>query len=434
MTDEVQVIKSQPGALRQSFGWPPFTVLDFAHGEWQARKKAWISLGLKGEVGRGENLLGFSDQIKSGKYGKALNNSDWVETNGRGRGAGDGAHLTPEELADRKVRGLKGRLNGGGVGKVLDTDGSFWNKEKKGRLGAVYNTRWSIRESVRGEVEPVDGDAIGPQNGEDDAGFLNDTSIFDPVLCELIYTWFSPAGGSVLDPFAGGPTRGIMATKLGLEYHGHELRQEQVEANQVTANEILGLNEKDRVKWYQGDSNVTLEQWETPGAVDFSTTPPTPASENAGFDLVLTCPPYFNLEVYSDDPADISNMDDYDAFLEIYRNIMHKAATKLKNDRFFAVVVGNVRGKANGGAYHTLVSDTIRIMGIAGLHLYNEAILKKPNGSAQFRARKQFTGSRKLVTCHEYLLIFCKGDPKKATEACGDIERFAHDDAVDLWV
>ncbi len=418
MADEVQVIKSQPGALRQSFGWPPFTVLDFAHGEWQARKKAWISLGLKGEVGRGENLLGFSDQIKSGKYGKALNNSDWVETNGRGRGAGDGAHLTPEELADRKVKGLKNRLSGGGVGKVLDTDGSFWNKDKKGaRLGAVNVAVDGFDFASDTLPDGPTGIVDGLQNGEEDAGFLNDTSIFDPVLCELLYTWFSPAGGSVLDPFAGGPTRGIMAAKLGLEYHGHELRQEQVTANEHTSKEILGLNEQDKVKWYQGDSAVTLEQW-----------------EDKGFDFGLTCPPYFNLEVYSDDPADISNMDDYGAFLEIYRTILHKAASKLKVDRFFAIVVGNVRGKANGGAYYPLVSDTIRIMAMAGLHFYNEAILKKPNGSAQFRARKQFTGSRKLVTGHETLLVFCKGDPKKATEACGSIERFAMDEAVDLWV
>lgn len=352
MDDNQQVlIRSRPGALREAFGWPPFTVLDFAHGDWQARKKAWVSIGLKGEVGRGENLLGFSDQIKSGAYGNG------------------------------KVK-IPGRLNGGGVGKVLDTDGSFWNKDKS--------------------------------EGEE---ILNDTSIFDPVLCELVYTWFSPAQGAVLDPFAGGPTRGVIASKLGLEYHGHELRQEQVTANETTASEILGLEEKDRVKWYQGDSNETLEQWE----------------EN-GFDLVLTCPPYFNLEVYSDDPADISNMDDYEKFLEVYRSILHKAAQKLKNDRFFAIVVGNVRGKANGGAYYPLVSDTVRIMGIAGLHLYNEAILKKPNGSAQFRARKQFSGTRKLVTTHEYLLVFAKGDPKKAAEQCGDVERFVLDEKVDLWV
>ncbi len=365
MTDEVQVIKSQPGALRQAFGWPPFTVLDFAHGEWQARKKAWISLGLKGEVGRGENLLGFSDQIKSGAYGNG------------------------------KVK-LKGRLNGGGVGKVLDTDGSFWNKKD-----GAGTENWLDEEGTPEEVVEM----------------LNDTSIFDPVLCELVYTWFAPAKGSVLDPFAGGPTRGIMAAKLGLEYHGHELRAEQVTANESTAREILGLNEQDLVKWYQGDSAVTLDQW-----------------EDDGFDLGLTCPPYFNLEVYSDDPADISNMDDYEKFLDLYRGILHKAAAKLKNDRFFAIVVGNVRGKANGGAYYPLVSDTVRIMAMAGLHFYNEAILKKPNGSAQFRARKQFNGSRKLVTCHETLLVFCKGDPRAASEACGDVNRFAHDEAVDKWV
>ena len=28
------------------------------------------------------------------------------------------------------------------------------------------------------------------------------TSIFDPVLCELAYRWFSAKGGVVLDPFA----------------------------------------------------------------------------------------------------------------------------------------------------------------------------------------------------------------------------------------
>ena len=32
---------------------------------------------------------------------------------------------------------------------------------------------------------------------------VSGTSIFDPVLCEIAYRWFSPAGGLILDPFAG---------------------------------------------------------------------------------------------------------------------------------------------------------------------------------------------------------------------------------------
>ena len=36
------------------------------------------------------------------------------------------------------------------------------------------------------------------------------TSLFDPVLTELALRWWSPQGGVVLDPFAGGPIRGIV--------------------------------------------------------------------------------------------------------------------------------------------------------------------------------------------------------------------------------
>jgi DNA modification methylase len=49
------------------------------------------------------------------------------------------------------------------------------------------------------------------------------TSIFDPVLCELAYRWFSPPAGLVLDPFAGGSVRGIVAAKLGRRYVGVDL-------------------------------------------------------------------------------------------------------------------------------------------------------------------------------------------------------------------
>lgn len=48
----------------------------------------------------------------------------------------------------------------------------------------------------------------------------NNTSIFDPVLCELMYRWFCPENGLVIDPFAGGSVRGIVANYLGYKYTG----------------------------------------------------------------------------------------------------------------------------------------------------------------------------------------------------------------------
>ena len=67
----------------------------------------------------------------------------------------------------------------------------------------------------------------------------SDTSIFDPVLCELMYRWFCPDGGSILDPFAGGSVRGIVANYLGYHYSGIDIRQEQVDSNREQALDIL---------------------------------------------------------------------------------------------------------------------------------------------------------------------------------------------------
>ena len=40
------------GIVASRFVIPPFTVLDARSGEWQERKRAWISIGIKGEEGR----------------------------------------------------------------------------------------------------------------------------------------------------------------------------------------------------------------------------------------------------------------------------------------------------------------------------------------------------------------------------------------------
>ena len=43
-------------------------------------------------------------------------------------------------------------------------------------------------------------------------------------------------------------------------------------------------------------------------------------------------------------------------------------------------------------------------------------------GSLPIRVGRQFTISRKLGRTHQNVLVFCKGDPKRATEACGTVE------------
>jgi len=41
------------GELRRRYVIPPFSVLDARQGYWQARKRAWLALGIQSELGRG---------------------------------------------------------------------------------------------------------------------------------------------------------------------------------------------------------------------------------------------------------------------------------------------------------------------------------------------------------------------------------------------
>lgn len=123
------------------------------------------------------------------------------------------------------------------------------------------------------------------------------TSIFDPVLCEVAYRWFCPPGGVVLDPFAGGSVRGIVAARLGLRYIGHELRAEQVEANRAQAAAICA-GDAHAPRWIIGDSRGIDE---------------TCADVDA--DLVFSCPPYQTLRKYTADDLRAIR-DDYRARLK----------------------------------------------------------------------------------------------------------------------
>jgi len=52
--------------LARTFEYPPFSVLSARDGWWQERKRQWLALGIKSELGRGGGQLGMSDTSMSG--------------------------------------------------------------------------------------------------------------------------------------------------------------------------------------------------------------------------------------------------------------------------------------------------------------------------------------------------------------------------------
>jgi DNA modification methylase len=324
-----------PSSLKDSFIFPPFSVLDTRSGVWQERKRKWLELGFNSQETREDVEL----------------------------------------IA------------------------------KSGQSTGIYELKNKMREML--QREPT-WDEILDYAKKKGMHVYEGASIFDPVLCELSYRWFCPVGGKILDPFAGGSVRGVVAGILGYQYEGIDLRLEQVEANRRQAN-VLQIND---VNWHDGDSNEVLDT--------ISVTP----------DFVYSCPPYADLEKYSDDPKDLSNMK-YEDFKDVYFSIIKKSVAQLKDDRFACFVVGDVRDKK--GFYYNFVSDTIQAFKDAGMELYNEIILVNVVGSLAIRVRRQFNGGRKVGKMHQNVLVFYKGDPKKIKENfpelnLGELEQFEDKD------
>lgn len=370
--------------LADSWVFPPFSVLDARSGPWQDRKRAWLDLGIRSEIGRSA----VTDAGGGAEYRAA-----GPHPGGGGAWLGrDASGTTPHDGKWKKG----GLTIGSASGAVPD----YYAQKRKAEAGVG-------RQLSNAEFE-ADYLAVSDASGLGSSG----TSVFDPVLAELAYRWWCPPGGRILDPFAGGSVRGIVAGRLGRWYVGIDLSQEQAAAND---DQVGIVGDGPAPVWVVGDSRVVLDRDDTLGT--------------APYDFVFSCPPYADLERYSDDPSDLSAMS-WPDFCAAYREIIAGACARLADDRFACFVVGEVRGP--DGTYRGLVPETIAAFEAAGLSFYNEAILVKPVGSLPVRVGRQFTVGRKLGKAHQNVLVFVKGDGKRASARIGapegaDLSAFAPD-------
>lgn len=226
------------------------------------------------------------------------------------------------------------------------------------------------------------------------------TSEFDPVLAEVLISWFCPDNGIIIDPFAGGSVRGIVSSLLGRKYIGIDLSQKQIEENEKNWAELeISTN---KPQWVVGDS---LE-------IDKHT-------EGQMFDFVLACPPYADLEVYSDNPKDLSNMD-YDKFKSVYSEIIGKCCKQLNDNSFACIVVAEVRDKKTG-MFRNFIEDTKRAFLDAGLKFYNDMVLINSYGTAPARTAHVFPISRKVAKVHQNVLVFLKGNVDETVKKLGEV-------------
>lgn len=213
-------------------------------------------------------------------------------------------------------------------------------------------------------------------------------STFDPVLAEIIYEWFTPYhGAKIFDCFAGGITKGAVAMIKGHKFTGLDIRPQQVDVNINRWEEGVRL----RPRYHCDDARNLLKYIGV-----------------ASQDLFISCPPYYNLEVYSDLEGDASNQPTYQDFLNVLCDAFGKAVKCLKNNRFAVIIVGDIRDE-KGNCYN-FPGDVINIFQNCGCSFLDDIVLLRPDATANMRAQK-YMKSRKVVRVHERVLVFYKGNP-----------------------
>jgi hypothetical protein len=211
-----------------------------------------------------------------------------------------------------------------------------------------------------------------------------------PLMEYIIVRYAGERGNTILDSFAGGPPRAIVSSLMGMDYYGVDVRQDQIDEN-LKAMAKMGLK----------NVHYTLDD-----ARYLTKLPKAGNSDDGLFHCAITCPPYYDVEVYSEQADDVSTFPTYAAFNAAMMMNAHAQFEHLKPGAFACIVVGNFRDKKTGELID-FRGHTVENFREVGFLFWEDVILSRNFGSAASRASNAWRGL-KLVRRHEHLLVFRK--------------------------
>lgn len=269
-----------------------------------------------------------------------------------------------------------------------------WNdllyEKEKGEKDTTYSNLWLFR--VPKEIPPFK-DTIGSksqtQARKEGKEYFSE---FNPLVAENIINFWSDENDNILDMFAG-RTRGIVAGLKHRKYYGFEISPEVHKA-------VSKIIKKGKNKFNKG----YIPQIYCDDAVNI------PAYKLPKIDLIFTCPPYHNLEKYESVKGQLSDIEDYEEFLIALKNIMKISISKLKDNGFICLVVGDFRKNEELIPFDC---DVIKIMKELGVVLWDKIILQNINfgwAGIKFGNIKHKRITSKVT---ESLLVFKKINNKK---------------------
>jgi DNA modification methylase len=210
-------------------------------------------------------------------------------------------------------------------------------------------------------------------------GFM---SKFVTENAKKVIEFWSKEGDNILDPFAG-RTRGLISTILGRNYTGYDVLDDNISYIYNNYNRLQTMYNMAQLELVNKSSEFIDEQ-------------------NRSFDMIYTCPPYWNVEKYPSVPGQLSDIKKYDDFLKVYENIILKTSKLVKPGGFFVIVIANFR---RGGEFIDFRSDTSSILKSSSLKFHDEVILEMSPAKRHPLYPQAITNLNTLKV-HEYCLVF----------------------------
>jgi len=217
-------------------------------------------------------------------------------------------------------------------------------------------------------------------------------SEFNPNIAKNIISFWSEPQDKILDPFAG-RTRALIAYSMDRAYIGYEISKHVSDYIHERFKELeLDTRDNFNVKINNSDCRDIEGDY----------------YQKEEFDLIFTCPPYWNLEKYESSPGQLSDIKDYDMFIYALANRLNIAVSALKKGKYMAIVIGDFRKNKK---YYTLHCDLIKAMEKNDSIKLHDVIVMQ---NMPFNTSAYYFGSKRKYKftskAHEYLLIWKKND------------------------
>lgn len=253
---------------------------------------------------------------------------------------------------------------------------SIWNHQTKTNLDKII-------------IDEISQKTINDTTKDDWMSFGSGSfmSKFNTEYAKRIIEFWTKEGDLILDPFAG-RTRSLISTLLKRRYFGFDVVKDNIDNMINSYSELSKKYKMGELRLYNDDS-YNLNRY-----------------IKESVNLVMTCPPYWNLEKYPEgNGVQLSLIESYESFLKRYEEILLNASDKLIDGGFFAIVISNWR---TDNTFYDFRTDTSNILK-KKLLLYDEIILEM-SGAKRHPLYPQAITKLKMLKTHEYLLIFRKAN------------------------